>query len=58
MISIKPLKESASEFQEPIRSVIQMSKNEMSEQDFIDFFIELRKKAREMDNEKKEAIGR
>ena len=58
MINIKPLKESASEFQEPIRSVIQMTKNEMSDQDFIDFFIRLRKKARQMDNEKKEAIVR
>lgn len=55
MINIKALKESAPEFQEPMRSVIQMSKNEMSEGDFIDFFIGLRKKARQMDNEKKEA---
>jgi hypothetical protein len=55
MINIKALKESAPEFQEPMRSVIQMSKNEMSDQDFIDFFIGLRKKARQMDS-KKEAM--
>ena len=56
MINIKPLKESASEFQEPIRSVIQMTKNEMSEQEFIDFFIGLRKKVRQMDNEKRRRL--
>ena len=58
MIDIKPLKESASDFQEPIRSVIQMSKNEMSEQEFIDFFIGLRKKAREMDTKQREVSVR
>lgn len=53
MISLKPLKESASEFQEPIRSVIQMQKDSMPEKDFVDFFISLRRKAKEMDNEKR-----
>lgn len=56
MINIKALKESAPDFQEPIRSVIQMQKDSMPEQDFIDFFIGLRKKARQMDSVKKEAM--
>jgi hypothetical protein len=49
MINTKPLKEQATKFPDPFRTVIQMQKDEMPEQEFIDFFISLRKKAREID---------
>ena len=49
MISLKPLKESAVNFPEPMKSIIEIAKDPMSKQEFIDFFIGLRKKARELD---------
>lgn len=55
MINIKPLKESAMNFPEPLKSIVEMSKDSMPEREFIDFFIGLRKKARQMDSVKKEA---
>lgn len=54
MISLKSLKESAMNFPEPLRSIIEIARDPMSEQEFIDFFINLRKKAREMDAKQKE----
>lgn len=48
MINTMPLKEQ--KLPDPIKSIIEMSKDSMLEQDFIDFFINLRKKARELDN--------
>ena len=50
MINTKPLKEQAAKLPEPLKSIIEMSKDSMSDQDFIDFFINLRKKGRELDN--------
>lgn len=54
MIDMKPLKDEAAKLQEPLRSIVEMSKNTMSESDFIDFFISMRKKAREIDSQNKE----
>ena len=54
MIDLKPLKEQSSKFEDPIKSIVEMSRNTMSESDFIDFFISLRRKARERDNIKGE----
>lgn len=56
MIDIKPLKEQSVKFPEPLRSIIEMTKDTMPEREFIDLFMGLRKKAREMDAELKEAI--
>lgn len=54
MIDVRPLKEQAEEqFPELIRSVIQMQKDFMREEDIVDFFINLRKKARELDAKQK-----
>ena len=41
MISLKPLKESAVNFPEPMKSIIEIAKDPMSKQEFIDFFIGL-----------------
>ena len=49
MIDTKPLKNESDKFQGPLRSVIEMSKNSMQNEEFVEFFIGLRKKAREMD---------
>lgn len=54
MIDLKPLKDNATRFQEPLNSVIEMSKDKMSETEFISFFIGLRKKARDIDAKNKE----
>ena len=53
MINLKHLRDDASKFQEPLRSVVEMQKDSMPEKDFIDFFIGLRKKAREIDAKNK-----
>ena len=53
MIDLKPLKNESRKFEEPLKSIIEMSKNSMPEQDFVDFFISLRRKARETDNIKR-----
>ena len=53
MIDLKPLKNESRKFEDPIKSIIEMSRNTMSESDFIDFFISLRRKARETDNIKR-----
>lgn len=55
MIDVKPLKSEALKFPDPLKSIVEMSRNSMREQDFIDFFIGLRKKAREIDGKTKEA---
>lgn len=52
MINLKPIKDDASRFQEPLKSVLEIAKDSMSEKEFVDFFIGLRKKARELDNKK------
>jgi hypothetical protein len=49
MIDLKPMKQDALKFGEPLKSVIEMQKNTMSEGEFVDFFFGLRKKAREID---------
>ena len=49
MISLKPLRESAVNFPEPLKSIVEMSKDSMPEKDFVEFFISIRRKAREMD---------
>lgn len=49
MINTKPLKEQATKFPEPLKSIIEISKDSMPDQEFVDFFIGLRKKAREID---------
>ena len=54
MINTKLLKEQAVKLPEPLKSVIEMSKGSMPETDFIDFFLGLRRKAREMDAKQKE----
>ena len=52
MIDMGPLKEQSSKFSEPLKSIIEMAKNSMPEQDFVEFFISMRKKARELDAKK------
>ena len=54
MINLKPLQDDASKYGEPLKSVIEMQKDSIPEKDFIDFFIGLRKKAREIDAKNKE----
>lgn len=54
MIDLKPLKEQLARFHEPMKSILEMTKDSMPEQDFVDFFINLRKKARELDAKQKE----
>jgi predicted nucleotide-binding protein (sugar kinase/HSP70/actin superfamily) len=53
MIDLKPLKNESRKFEEPLKSIMEMAKDKMSEQDFVEFFISLRKKARETDNIKR-----
>ena len=55
MIDTRPLKNESSKFQEPLRSVIEMQRDTMPEIDFINLFMTLRKKAREIDTKQKEA---
>ena len=54
MIELKPLKEQSARFPEPMKSIIEMSKDSMPEQEFVDFFINLRKKCRQIDGQKEE----
>ena len=54
MIDLKPLKQEAVKLPEPLKSIIEMSKDSMPEQEFIDFFISLRRKGRELDTKQKE----
>ena len=49
MINTKPLKEQCVRFPEPMKSILEMAKDSMQERDFVDFFINLRRKARELD---------
>ena len=55
MILVKSLKDQSTIFPDPLRTVIQMQKDEMEEGEFVAFFIGLRKKAREIDAISKEA---
>ena len=48
-INLKPFKNDAVKYPEPIKSIIEMQKDVLSANDFIDFFMGLRRKAREMD---------
>jgi hypothetical protein len=52
MINLKPLKSESGKFQEPIRSIVELQKDAMPEQEFVEFFLILRKKTREIDNQK------
>lgn len=54
MIDIKSLKNESVKFPDPIKSIIEMQKNAMNEQEFLDWFVSLRQKARELDIKKKE----
>ena len=54
MIELKPLKEQAVKLPEPMKSILEMTKDSMPEQEFIDLFMGLRKKARELDSKQKE----
>ncbi|MCL4444756.1 MAG: hypothetical protein M1464_03805 [Candidatus Thermoplasmatota archaeon] len=54
MIDIKPLKEQSMKFPEPLKSIIEMTKDTMPEREFIDLFMGLRRKARELDSKQKE----
>ena len=56
MTDLKPLKNESTRFTEPLRSIIEISKDSMPEQEFIDFFIGLRKKARELDIKQREEV--
>lgn len=58
MIDLKPLKNESTRFPEPLRSVIEMTKDSMSDQDFIDLVIQLRRKSREMDAKQREVSVR
>lgn len=55
MIDLKSLKSESLKFPEPLKSVLEMQRETMSEKDFVEFFISLRKKARQIDSENKEA---
>jgi hypothetical protein len=55
VIDLRPMKAKALNFPEPLKSIIEIQKDTMSEKDFVDFFINLRRKAREMDTQNKEA---
>jgi hypothetical protein len=50
MIDLKELKQDALKFPEPLRSILQMQKESMTEADFSEFVVNLLKKAREIDN--------
>ena len=54
MIDIKPLKEQSVKFPEPLKSILEMTKDTMPEREFIDLFMGLRRKARELDSKQKE----
>ena len=54
MIDIKSLKSDSMKYPEPLKSIIEMQKNAMNEQEFLDWFVSLRKKARELDIKKNE----
>lgn len=58
MIDLKPLKNESTRFTEPLKSIIEMSQDKMSEEDFIYLFIGLRRKARELDIKEKEVSVR
>ena len=53
MIELKPLKEQAVKLPEPMKSILEMTKDSMPEQEFIDLFMGLRKTAREFDSKQK-----
>jgi hypothetical protein len=55
MIELRGLKNQASQFPDPLKSIVELSRDSMQEMDFIDFFINLRKKAREIDSQNSEA---
>ena len=55
MIDARPLKEQSHKFREPLKSIIEMQKDSMAENEFIDLFLSMRKKAREIDAQNKEA---
>ena len=55
-VDIRGLKEESIKFPEPLKSIIEMQKDAMSVNDFIDFFISLRHKARELDANKNKEV--
>ena len=54
MIDLKALKDESLRFPEPLKSLIELAKDRMDDQEFISEFLKLRKKAREMDAERRE----
>ena len=52
MIDTRSIKKQSVKFPEPLKSIIEISKDSVPEQEFIDFFINLRRKARELDAKK------
>ena len=55
MINIKELKNEALKFPEQLRSMVEMQKDKMTPEDFIDLIMKLRDKARKMDIKNMEA---
>ncbi len=51
MINLRPLKDEAGKFPEPVRTVLDLTPDRMPQQDFLVEFFALRKKARELDRE-------
>jgi hypothetical protein len=56
MIDLRPLKSESPKLPESLKSVIEMQKGSMQDQDFVDFFIGLRRKAREIDSQNREVV--
>lgn len=53
MINLKPLKEEAGSFPEPLKSLIELSKDYVDEADFLETFLSWRRAAKEIDIHKK-----
>lgn len=49
MIDLKAIKQEAEKYPEPLRSIMEMQKDSMTESDFSEFMVNLLRKAREMD---------
>ena len=53
MIDLRPLKEKAGKYPEPLKSLIELSRNTMSEAEFLSFFEGLETRAEEIDMKSK-----
>ena len=54
MIDLKHLKSEFQKYPDPLKSVLELSKDTMGNEEFVDFFISFRKKAREIDIKNRE----